>query len=284
MSSNDYVWKNDFIDSYDTFLFDCDGVLWHENDVIGGAVKVIGELIQLKKRVIFITNNSGKSRREYADKIISMGFPIQKATESVEELVLCSSFALAQYLKKLSTNPITTGDDSGKKSFNHEVDKVLVIGDSGIGLELGYENIQFVDTRQMFPNHLSRAQLAKLPLDPTIRAVAVGIDDQLTYTKVAYAVAHLKADPTILFISTNDDANLPTAGECPNIYFTYQILTYSSVNSIFPDLMCSSVYVATVKLHVLLRVVTDRIIFDFDFFFSNDSQDMFYQAPVVVSL
>jgi 4-nitrophenyl phosphatase len=218
-----YTWTKEHINNYDTFLFDCDGVLWHENDLIPGAVATIQHLIECKKRILFITNNSGKSRQEYAEKIQGMGFPIHLATENIEELVICSSYATAQYLKRLSqqhTNKNENANESDsasaaectKPTFDYTKDKVLIIGDSGIGRELGYANIQFVETRQLFPDHLPRSQLAQLPLDPTIRAICVGIEDQLTYTKVAYAVAHLRSDPSILFISTNDDANLPTTG------------------------------------------------------------------------
>ncbi len=44
--------------------------------------------------------------------------------------------------------------------------------------------------------------------------VIVGIDEQFTYTKAAYAVACLSASKSspCLFISTNQDTTLPTAG------------------------------------------------------------------------
>lgn len=74
------------------------------------------------------------------------------------------------------------------------------------------------------PRHLSKTELSQLSVDPSIGCVIVGIDEQLTYTKAAYAVACLnqpadgqgdKNDVTnrkCLFISTNQDSNLPTAG------------------------------------------------------------------------
>jgi len=32
------------LDSYDTWLFDCDGVLWHDVQVIEGVIEVLGIL------------------------------------------------------------------------------------------------------------------------------------------------------------------------------------------------------------------------------------------------
>ncbi len=33
-----------FVDNFDTFLFDCDGVLWHGDDLVPGAVEVLSLL------------------------------------------------------------------------------------------------------------------------------------------------------------------------------------------------------------------------------------------------
>jgi len=36
-------YKN-LLDNYDTWLFDCDGVLWHDDEVIDGVIEVLGIL------------------------------------------------------------------------------------------------------------------------------------------------------------------------------------------------------------------------------------------------
>lgn len=67
--------------------------------------------------------------------------------------------------------------------------------------------------------HLSKSELAKIEIDPAIGCVVVGIDEQFTYTKAAYAVACLTSlkdnstdDYRSIFVSTNQDSNLPTGG------------------------------------------------------------------------
>jgi 4-nitrophenyl phosphatase len=83
---NDY--KN-LLDDYDTWLFDCDGVLWHDDQVIDGVIEVLGILRRqgehllnsrphfvLKKagkKIIFVTNNATKSRKAYKAKFDKLG-------------------------------------------------------------------------------------------------------------------------------------------------------------------------------------------------------------------
>uniref|UniRef100_A0A3P9K981 Phosphoglycolate phosphatase n=1 Tax=Oryzias latipes TaxID=8090 RepID=A0A3P9K981_ORYLA len=65
------------LDSVDSILFDCDGVIWRGDQVIPGAPQVINLLKQHGKRVFFLTNNSTKTRRMYADKMSTLGFDLQ---------------------------------------------------------------------------------------------------------------------------------------------------------------------------------------------------------------
>lgn len=80
-----------FVDKFDTFLFDCDGVLWHGDHLIPGAVDVLAYLREhsqctkrvtlhettdscaAEKRIIFVTNNATKSRAKYKGKFDKLG-------------------------------------------------------------------------------------------------------------------------------------------------------------------------------------------------------------------
>lgn len=71
----------DLLQKYDTFLFDCDGVLWSGSQPINGAAKALSKLRQAGKKVVFVTNNSSQSRAKYLAKFKKMG--IQANAEEI---------------------------------------------------------------------------------------------------------------------------------------------------------------------------------------------------------
>ena len=46
---------------YDTFIFDCDGVVWQANEEIGHAFRAIEWLESEGKNVFFVTNTASKT-------------------------------------------------------------------------------------------------------------------------------------------------------------------------------------------------------------------------------
>ncbi|CAK9156790.1 unnamed protein product [Ilex paraguariensis] len=83
----------DLFASVDAFLFDCDGVIWKGNTLIDGVPQTLEMLRSKGKKLVFVTNNSTKSRRQYAEKFQSLGIPV------CEDEIFSSSFAAAMYLK-----------------------------------------------------------------------------------------------------------------------------------------------------------------------------------------
>ena len=76
------------------FLLDMDGTFYLDDRLLEGALRFIDLLGEQKKEFLFLTNNSSKHRRQYAEKITRLGLPI------AEELVLTSGEATALYLKE----------------------------------------------------------------------------------------------------------------------------------------------------------------------------------------
>jgi HAD superfamily hydrolase (TIGR01457 family) len=76
------------------FLLDMDGTFYLGNRLLEGALDFINILGRQKKEYLFLTNNSSKQGREYAEKISRLGLPID------EESVLTSGEATALHLKK----------------------------------------------------------------------------------------------------------------------------------------------------------------------------------------
>lgn len=52
------------------------GVLWLYNNVLNNSPNVINRLIELGKKVYFITNNSTKTRKELVEKANLMNFNV----------------------------------------------------------------------------------------------------------------------------------------------------------------------------------------------------------------
>ena len=76
------------------FLLDMDGTFYLSDRLLEGALRFIDLLREQKKEFLFLTNNSSKHRRQYAEKISRLGLPLP------EEAVLTSGEATALYLKE----------------------------------------------------------------------------------------------------------------------------------------------------------------------------------------
>ncbi|KAF5400642.1 Phosphoglycolate phosphatase [Paragonimus heterotremus] len=165
-----------------TYVFDCDGVLWHENHLLPGAVDLINYLLETDRHVFLITNNSTKSVEQYAEKCYRLGLPVS------EESIICSSNVAATYLKsKGISGPI------------------YVLGHDGVGLELDKCGITHFG---IGPDHpLNSDPLDGIRLDPNTSGVLVGFDGHFNYRKLLKATSYISRG--VPFFATNEDAQLP---------------------------------------------------------------------------
>lgn len=76
------------------FLLDMDGTFYLSDRLLEGALRFIDLLRAREMQYLFLTNNSSKNRRQYAEKISRLGLPL------TEEAVLTSGEATALYLKE----------------------------------------------------------------------------------------------------------------------------------------------------------------------------------------
>ena len=75
------------------FICDMDGVLYHGNKLLPGAVEFIDWLQQNNKEYLFLTNNSSMTRRELHQKLARFGVDVP------EEHFYTSALATAEFLK-----------------------------------------------------------------------------------------------------------------------------------------------------------------------------------------
>ncbi|KAL9249633.1 Phosphoglycolate phosphatase 1B, chloroplastic-like protein [Drosera capensis] len=173
---------DELIGSVETFIFDCDGVIWKGDKLIDGVGETLDLLRSKGKRLVFVTNNSTKSRKQYGKKFESLG---------LNEEIFASSFAAAAYLK----------------SINFPKDKkVYVIGEEGILKELELAGFQFLGGPEDGEKKIELKPGYMMHHDENVGAVVVGFDRYLNYYKVQYGTLCIRENPGCLFIATNRDA------------------------------------------------------------------------------
>ncbi|XP_022133024.1 phosphoglycolate phosphatase 2 [Momordica charantia] len=172
-------------DSVEAFLFDCDGVIWKGGKLIDGVADTLEMLRSKGKKVVFVTNNSSKSRRQYAEKFHSLGITVS------EDEIFSSSFAAAMFLKVNNFSPEK---------------KVYVIGEDGILEELqlaGFTGLGGPEdgkkTGDLYVHY-------PIDHDKSVGAVVVGVDRYINYYKLQYGTLCVRENPGCLFIATNRDA------------------------------------------------------------------------------
>lgn len=178
----------DFIGRYDTFLLDCDGVIWQGNELIPGVKNVLKTLKSLGKRLLFVTNNSTKSRSTYLAKFTSLQI------ETTIDEIFGSAYCAAYYMKNRIDFP------------KHK--KVYVCGMKGICDELDDVGIEWVGADRDNQQLKDMGEMAHLDIEADVGAVLLGFDIDFNYKKLAKAFTHLR-DPATLFLATNDDLTYP---------------------------------------------------------------------------
>jgi len=83
--------NNRFLNAYDAYLIDIDGVLVREHEPIPGSSTALQRLTE-SGRVVLLTNNSTRSRKQHAARLADAGLHIQA------ECILPTSYLAAQYL------------------------------------------------------------------------------------------------------------------------------------------------------------------------------------------
>ncbi|KAI9889801.1 MAG: hypothetical protein M1814_004903 [Vezdaea aestivalis] len=151
----------------------------------------------ISKRIVFVTNNSTKSRADYKKKLDSLGIP-----SNVDE-IFGSAYSSAIYISRILR-------------LEPPQNKVFVLGESGIETELASENIPYIcGSDPSFRRDMTPADYAGLVsgehLDPDVAVVLSGLDFHVNYLKLSHGFHYLQK-AGMRFLATNTDSTLPSGG------------------------------------------------------------------------
>ncbi|EMR08465.1 hypothetical protein PNEG_03293 [Pneumocystis murina B123] len=195
MSAKHLITKSDyrnFLSKFDTFLFDCDGVLWKGTELLPNVQQTLN-FIRLKgKSIAFVTNNSLKPREEYQKKFMELGLDVK-----LDE-IFNSSYSAALYLKNVIKFP--------------KEKKIYIIGGEGLEKELNRQGIEYIGgTDPSERRDIKTEDFENLKLDPSVGAVLCGLDLHINYLKYSRALRYLENEK-VLFLITNSDSTYPASG------------------------------------------------------------------------
>ena len=105
------------------FIFDLDGTIYIDDEVISGAVEAIKILKERGDKVVFLTNKSIASRNDYVVKLNKLGIEVELSE------VINSNYITTNYLR----------------SVMDEEDSVYVIGEEPLFEELLEEKVKLAD-------------------------------------------------------------------------------------------------------------------------------------------
>jgi len=164
------------------YVFDLDGVLYLGDTAIPYAAEAVRRLTAQGKAVYFLTNNSGRTRADYQEKLAHVN-----GLDIAEAQIFTSAYATALFLKAAGA--------TGRTAF--------VIGEAGLASELA--NV----------GGLKAVRVADSVPFAEIDYVVVGIDRQFTYDKLRFAHAAITRGHAE-FVATNRDSTFPMeVGEIP---------------------------------------------------------------------
>jgi len=133
---------------FQAFIFDLDGVVYRGSQPLPHAIETIDLLMASGREVFFVTNNSGATREQYAERLQQMGLSV------TPDRILTSSWATVHYLQQHMPRA-----------------RLFVVGEPGLKQELQTANFRLIDDPEV-----------ELP-----DAVVVGIDREFTYQRLAQA-------------------------------------------------------------------------------------------------
>ena len=158
-------------EAFSGLILDLDGVIWVGERPIQEAVEAVRRLKELGLKIMFVTNNSTRSRRDYETRLRSLGLDV-----NVEE-IMNSGYATALLLRE-----------------KYGGGSAYVVGEIGLVEELEGQGLKV----------LTREECWRDGAD----FVIVGMDREFNYWKIATSMRAIRHGA--LFVATNGDKTFPS--------------------------------------------------------------------------
>lgn len=183
-----------FLDSFDTLLSDCDGVVWHFTGPIPGVDKALQLLRADGKKLAFISNNGMRTMAEYGKKFQSLGI------EAQPEDIVHPALTTVRYLKSVNMqDAVYCIATEVFKDYLREAG-YLVLDEPKERFPVNREANQVRVYSSYFDQH---------DAGPKVGAVVIDIDVNLSLANLMKAKCYLERNPDCLFIAGATDYIIP---------------------------------------------------------------------------
>ena len=151
------------IDKYDYFIFDLDGTIYRGEHLIPGADKVINHLKEIDKNIIFVSNKTTGTAKNYYHLLKNWGLNVEE-NEVINSTIVASNYLGRNFKSK-------TFFAIGEASFIKEIEF------SGLKHSLLPEEINIVLVTLDRTLNYSKLEIAARALENGARFFAANIDD-----------------------------------------------------------------------------------------------------------
>ncbi|HEY6438236.1 MAG TPA: HAD-IIA family hydrolase [Ignavibacteriaceae bacterium] len=152
-----------FLEKYDYFIFDLDGTIYRGEHLIPNADKVVNQLKQSGKKIVFVSNKTTGTAKEYFHLLKNWGLNVD------EKEILNSTIVASSYLKKNFNGEVFFA--IGEDSFINEIEK------SNLKYSTIPEEINIVLITLDRTLNYKKLEIAARALENGARFFAANIDD-----------------------------------------------------------------------------------------------------------
>ncbi|XP_022916959.1 uncharacterized protein [Onthophagus taurus] len=168
----------EFINSFDTVLCDCDGVLIFVQKPVEGSPEAVINFKKIGKSVRYVTNNCTKTKKLFTESLKKAGYDLE------EHDVISPAAAIIKYLKSINFDK-----------------KLFVMSLDGLQNDLIEAGFKLANTGPPQVEHESKAIVSAIfGLDDDVGAVIMDVDVNMNFIKLQRAILHLN-DPQVLYMT-----------------------------------------------------------------------------------